>query len=77
MAKRNHKKTLVNEIASSQWSRSSRCCLNNQNKVASNMRGKAGGGARVTAGPKRPHLSVCPGLTLFSMKEQASGICQT
>lgn len=36
MAKRNHKKTLVNEIASSQWSRSSRCCLNNQNKVASN-----------------------------------------
>ena len=24
-------------------------------------RGKAGGGARVTAGPKRPHLSVCPG----------------
>ena len=24
------------------------------------MRGKAGGGARVTAGPKRPHLSVCP-----------------
>ena len=25
------------------------------------LRGKAGGGARVTAGPKRPHLSVCPG----------------
>ena len=25
------------------------------------VRGKAGGGARVTAGPKRPHLSVCPG----------------
>ena len=24
------------------------------------LRGKAGGGARVTAGPKRPHLSVCP-----------------
>ena len=22
---------------------------------------RAGGGARVTAGPKRPHLSVCPG----------------
>lgn len=30
MAMRNRKKTLVNEIASSQWSRSSRCCLNNQ-----------------------------------------------
>ena len=25
------------------------------------VRGKAGGCARVTAGPKRPHLSVCPG----------------
>ena len=24
------------------------------------LRGKAGRGARVTAGPKRPHLSVCP-----------------
>ena len=24
------------------------------------LRGKAGGGARITAGPKRPHLSVCP-----------------
>ena len=24
------------------------------------LRGNAGGGARVTAGPKRPHLSVCP-----------------
>lgn len=34
--KKNQKKTLVNEIASSQWSGSSRCCLNNQNKVASN-----------------------------------------
>ena len=27
------------------------------------LRGTAGGGARVTAGPKRTHLSVCPGLT--------------
>ena len=26
------------------------------------LRGKAGGGARVTAGPKRPHLSVCSGI---------------
>ena len=25
------------------------------------LRGKAGGGARVTAGPKSPHLGVCPG----------------
>ena len=25
------------------------------------LRGKAGGCARVTAGPKRPHLGVCPG----------------
>ena len=25
------------------------------------LRGKAGGRARVTAGPKRPHLGVCPG----------------
>ena len=25
------------------------------------LRGKAGGGARVTAGPKRPHLGVCAG----------------
>ena len=24
------------------------------------LRGKAGGCARVTAGPKRPHLGVCP-----------------
>ena len=24
------------------------------------LRGNAGGGARVTAGPKRPHLSLCP-----------------
>ena len=26
------------------------------------LRGKAGGGARVTAGPKRPHLGLCPPL---------------
>ena len=30
------------------------------------LRGKAGGGARVTAGPKRPHLSVCPGQSSLS-----------
>ena len=24
------------------------------------LRGKAGGGARVTAGPRRPHLGLCP-----------------
>ena len=31
------------------------------------LRGKAGGGARVTAGPKRPHLSVCLGLPLLTV----------
>ena len=30
-------------------------------KLPLGMRGKAGGCARVTAGPKRPHLGVCPG----------------
>ena len=30
-------------------------------RVPLGLRGKAGGGARVTAGPKRPHLGVCPG----------------
>ena len=29
------------------------------------LRGKAGGGARVTAGPKRPHLSVLPPPSLY------------
>ena len=28
------------------------------------LRGKAGGCARVTAGPKRPHIGVCPGPTI-------------
>ena len=27
------------------------------------LRGKAGGCARVTAGPKKPHLGVCPAFT--------------
>ena len=30
-------------------------------KLPFKFRGKAGGCARVTAGPKRPHLGVCPG----------------
>ena len=57
------------------------------------LRGKAGGCARVTAGPKRPHLGVCPGPSIplhgrqgsrgcipgsFSPgKEQAAGVWET
>ena len=38
-------------------------------------RGKAGGCARVTAGPKRPHLGVCPGPTLPLQGRQGSRGC--
>ena len=38
-------------------------------------RGKAGGGARVTAGPKRPHLSVCPGPNFPLQGRQGSRGC--
>ena len=36
------------------------------------LRGKAGGGARVTARPKRPHLGVCPGPNSSLMGEGAA-----
>ena len=36
------------------------------------VRGKAGGCARVTAGPKRPHLGVCPGPNIPLQGRQGS-----
>ena len=36
------------------------------------LRGKAGGCARVTAGPKRPHLGVCPGTSSTLKGRQGS-----
>ena len=41
------------------------------------LRGKAGGCARVTAGPKRPHLGVCPGPNIPLQGRQGSrGCCE-
>ena len=40
------------------------------------LRGKAGGCARVTAGPKRPHLGVCPGPTLPLQGRQGPRGCR-
>ena len=39
------------------------------------VRGKAGGCARVTAGPKRPHVGVCPGPTIPLQGRQGSRGC--
>ena len=39
------------------------------------LRGKAGGCARVTAGPKRPHLGVCPGPKIPLQERQGSRGC--
>ena len=39
------------------------------------LRGKAGGCARVTAGPKRPHLGVCPGPNIPLQGRQGSRGC--
>ena len=39
------------------------------------VRGKAGGCARVTAGPKRPHLGVCPGPNIPLQGRQGSRGC--
>ena len=39
------------------------------------LRGKAGGCARVTAGPKRPHLGVCPGPSAPLQGRQGSRGC--
>ena len=39
------------------------------------LRGKAGGCARVTAGPKRPHLGVCPGPHIPLQGRQGSRGC--
>ena len=39
------------------------------------LRGKAGGCARVTAGPKRPHLGVCPGPNIPPRGRQGSRGC--
>ena len=39
------------------------------------LRGKAGGCARVTAGPKRPHLGVCPVPTIPLQGRQGSRGC--
>ena len=39
------------------------------------VRGKAGGCARVSAGPKRPHLGVCPGPNIPLQGTQGSRGC--
>ena len=39
------------------------------------VRGKAGGCARVSAGPKRPHLGVCPGPNIPLQGRQGSWGC--
>ena len=39
------------------------------------LRGKAGGCARVTEGPKRPHLGVCPGPNIPLQGRQGSRGC--
>ena len=39
------------------------------------LRGKAGGCARVTAGPKKPHLGVCPGPNIPLQGRQGSRGC--
>ena len=39
------------------------------------LRGRAGGCARVTAGPKRPHLGVCPGPNIPLQGRQGSRGC--
>ena len=39
------------------------------------VRGKAGGCARVTAGPKRPHLGMCPGPNIPLQGRQGSRGC--
>ena len=39
----------------------SSCVRPGKPKLPFELRGKAGGCARVNAGPKRPHLGVCPG----------------
>ena len=39
------------------------------------LRGKAGGCARVTAGPKRPHLVVCPGPNISLQGRQGCRGC--
>ena len=39
------------------------------------LRGEAGGCARVTAGPKRPHLVVCPGPNIPLKGRQGSRGC--
>ena len=43
--------------------------------VALGLRGKAGGCARVTAGPKRPHLDVCSGPNIPLQGRQGSRGC--
>ena len=40
------------------------------------LRGKAGGCARVTAGPKRPHLGVCPGPNFPLQSMSAASYCK-
>ena len=39
------------------------------------LQGKSGGCARVTAGPKRPHLGVCPGPSSTLKARQGSRVC--
>ena len=43
--------------------------------IVGRLRGKPGGCARVTAGPKRPHLGVCPGPNIPLQGRQGSRGC--
>ena len=45
------------------------------NYLNNGLRGKAGGCARVTAGPKRPHLGVYPGPNIPLQGRQGSRGC--
>ena len=47
-------------------------CVWNLRVFPDELRGKAGGCTRVTAGPKRPHLGLCPGLNVPLKGRQGS-----
>ena len=43
-------------------------------KLPFDLQGKAGGYSRVTAGPKRTHLGVCPGPNSLSREDRDLGV---
>ena len=51
-------RSIVHGVAKS-WPHGARLEFPREAGLILRCAGKAGGGARVTAGPKRPHLSVC------------------